>query len=215
MHENEADDAKGDGNRKDDGVAECFVKKHSGHGTGGEGEIYADAEVADAFAAATGWQCVDRDGVACRARYAEEKPVGKTHNGQNRQKSDDLVADKADGKCKERPEVERLSAERIDEEACEGAAGECADGVKRNDDTRSRIVRLELVDDIQRKNRQQLVKTKKQEKIRGGDRHERACPKCRFLVRCCHNQIPQGKDRKKVIFSTKLTYIAREGYDFK
>ena len=126
--------------------------------------------------------------------------MGKTHNGQNRQKPDDLVTDKADRECKERPEVERLSAERIDEEAREGAAGESADGVKRNDDARSCVVCLEFVDDIQRKDWQQLVKAKEQEKIRGGDRHERACPKCRFLVRCCHNQIPQGKDRKKVIF---------------
>ena len=128
--------------------------------------------------------------------------MGKTHDGQNRQKPDDLVTDKADRECKERPEVERLSAKRIDEEACEGAAGESTDGVKRNDDTRGRVVGLEFFDDVQWKNRQQLVKAKEQEKIRGGDRHECARPKCRFLVRCCHNQIPQSKDRKKVIFLT-------------
>ena len=92
--------------------------------------------------------------------------MGEAYNGQNRQKSDDLVTDKADRECKERPEVERLAAERIDEEAREGAAGESADGVKRNDDARSCVVCLEFVDDIQRKNRQQLVKTKKQEKLK-------------------------------------------------
>ena len=193
LHENEADDAKDDGYCKDDGVAECFVKKHSGHGTGGEGEIHADAEVTDAFAAATCGQCIDGNGIACRARDAEEKPVGETYDGKNRQKSDDLVTDEADRECKERPEVERLSAERIDEETREGAAGECTDGVKRNDNARGCVVCLELVDDIEREDWQQLVKAKEQEKVRGGDRHERACPKCRFLVSCCHNQIPHRK----------------------
>ncbi len=193
LHENEADDAKDYGNRKDDGVAECFVKKHSGHGTGGEGEIHADAEVTDAFAAATCGQCIDGNGIACRARNAEEKPVGETYDGKNRQKSDDLVTDEADRECKERPEVERLAAERIDEETREGAAGERTDGVKRNDNARGCVVCLEFVDDIEREDWQQLVKAKEQEKVRGGDRHERACPKCRFLVSCCHNQIPHRK----------------------
>ena len=37
LHKHKADNAKRGGNGENDSVAECFVKKHAGHGTGGEG----------------------------------------------------------------------------------------------------------------------------------------------------------------------------------
>ena len=37
LDKHKADDAKSGGNGENDSVAECFVKKHAGHGTGGEG----------------------------------------------------------------------------------------------------------------------------------------------------------------------------------
>lgn len=37
LHKHKPDNAKCCGNRENDSVAESFVKKHAGHGTGGEG----------------------------------------------------------------------------------------------------------------------------------------------------------------------------------
>ena len=53
LDENESDDAQDNRNGEDNVVAEGFVKEHACHGTCGEREIHANAEVADAFASAT------------------------------------------------------------------------------------------------------------------------------------------------------------------
>lgn len=77
----------------------------------------------------------------------------KTEHRKERDEPERLVADKAQGEREEGPEVQRLAAEGIYEEAREGPTGECADGVERNDDARSRVVCLELLDDEHREDR--------------------------------------------------------------
>ena len=153
LHENKPDNAQNNRNRKDDGIAESFVKEHSCHGAGCKSEVHADAKIADAFATAACWQCVNGDRIACRCRNSKEKSVGKSHHRKNGQKPDDLVADKADRERKERPEVQRLTAERIDKKPREGAASKCSNCIKRNDDASSRVVGGKLVNNVQRKNR--------------------------------------------------------------
>lgn len=159
LHKDEADNAERNRNDEYDGIAEGLVQEHARHGTGGECEIHADAKIADAFATAACGQRVNRDRVACRGGNPEEKPVRKTDNGKDGDDTYRLVPDKAGRECKECPEVERLAAERVDQESGKGPAGECADGVERNDNACRCIVCLEFFDDVERKNRQQLVKT--------------------------------------------------------
>ena len=83
----------------------------------------------------------------------------KTDNGKDGDDTYRLVPDKAGRECKECPEVERLAAERVDQESGKGPAGERSDGVERDDNACRCIVCLEFFDDVERKNRQQLVKT--------------------------------------------------------
>ena len=137
--------------------------------------------------------------------------MSKSHHRENRQKPDSLVPDKAKRKREECPKVKRFATERIDEESCKRAASESANRIKRNDDARSRVVGRELVNNVQREYRQQLIKAKEQKKVRGRARYKVARPKrrpciasnvsapdsCCIFVRCNHNQIPQHKDRKK------------------
>lgn len=190
LYKNKADDAQNNRNRKNNVVAESFVKEHSRHGASRKSEVHADAEIADAFAAATSRERVDCDRITCGCRDSKEKSMRKSHHCENRQKPDSLVPDKAKRKREERPKVKRFAAERIDEESCKRAASESANRVKRYDDARSRIVGRKLVNNVQREYRQQLIKAKKQKKVRGRARYKVARPKCRFLVRCNHNQIP-------------------------
>ncbi len=72
LHEHKSNHAKDCRNGKNDPVAECFVKKHSGHGTGGEGQVHADPEIPDAFASATCGQCIDGHCITCGTRNAKE-----------------------------------------------------------------------------------------------------------------------------------------------
>ena len=185
LYKNQTDNAQNNRNRKDDGVAERFVQEHAGHRARRECQIYADAEVADAFSAAACGQGVDRDRVARRARNSEEQTMRKSHRGKNRQYADRLVAQEACGKRKERPEVQGLAGESIYEESGEGPAGKRADCIKRNNESGGRIVGRKFFDNVERKNRQQLVKAKEQQKVRGGDRHEIPRPQRRFF--CCQN----------------------------
>lgn len=84
LYEYKTYDAKNDGNRKDDGVAKGFVKEHAGHGACCKGQVYADAEVPDAFTATAGRERVNGDGVACCTRNPEEEPVRKTYHRKDR-----------------------------------------------------------------------------------------------------------------------------------
>lgn len=132
-NKDETYDAQDDGCREDDVFAETFVEEHARHGARGKRKVHAYAEVADAFAAAACRERVDGDGVACRGGNPEEEPVCKTQHCQKRNQPENLVPDEACGKCEKRPKVQRLAAERIDEEPRERPAGECPDGVHRND----------------------------------------------------------------------------------
>ena len=114
LHKDEADDAERNRNDEYDGIAEGLVQEHAGHGTGGEREIHADAEIADAFATAACGQRINGDCVACRGGNSEEQSVRKTDNGKDGDDAYRLVPDKACGKSEERPEVKRLAAERVD-----------------------------------------------------------------------------------------------------
>ena len=147
LYKNKPDNAQNNRNSKDDGIAECFVKEHACHRASRKSEIHADAEVADAFATAACRESVNRNHIACRRRNSKEKSMCKSYYCENRQKSDSLVTDKAKRKREERPEVKRLAAERIDKEPSKRAASESANRIKRNDNARSRIVRLKFVDD--------------------------------------------------------------------
>ena len=193
LHENEADDTQDDGNREHDGVPEGLVQEHACHRAGRECEIHANPEITDAFPAAACRERVNGHRIACGTRNPEEETVGEPHCGKDRQNAYGLVAQEARGEREERPEVKRLAAEGIHEESGEGPAGERTDGIERDDKTCSRIVRRELLDDVQREDRQQLVETEEQQKVRGGDRHEVACPECWFL--CCirHIKYPGGQ----------------------
>ena len=153
LHQDEADDAERDGDDEHDGVAEGLVQEHACHGARGKREVHADAKIADAFAAAARRECVDGHRVTCGGRNPETQPVHKTQYGEQRDEPERLVADEAQGECEERPEVQRLAGKRIYEESCEGPAGERTDGVERNDDARSRVVCLELLDDEHREDR--------------------------------------------------------------
>ena len=80
LHEHKPDNAKCGGNGENDSVAECFVEKHTGHGTGGEGQIHTDPEITDAFASATRGQCINSHSITSSTRNAKEQSVCKTHN---------------------------------------------------------------------------------------------------------------------------------------
>ena len=193
LHENEPDDAERDRNDKHDGVAEGLVQEHTRHRAGREREIHANPEITDAFPAAACGERVDGHRVARGTRNPEEEAVGKAHCGKNRQKGHRLVAQETCGKREERPEVQRLAGKRIHEETREGPAGECPDGVERDDEPCSCVVGLELLDDVQREDRQQLVETEEQQKICCRASREVACPECWFL--CCirHIKYPGGQ----------------------
>lgn len=194
LHENEADDAERDGNDKHDGVAEGLVQEHTRHRAGREREIHANPEITDAFPAAACGERVDGHRVARGTRNPEEEAVGKAYCGKNRQKGHRLVAQETCGKREERPEVKRLAGERIHEETREGPAGESPDGVERDDEPSGCVVGLELLDNVERQNRQQLVETEEQQEVRGGDRDEVACPESWFL--CCIRHIKYPGDQR-------------------
>ena len=105
LHEHKPDNAEGYGNRKNDCVAERFVKKHPGHRAGGKGQVDADSEITDAFASATCGKRVNSHRIACGTGNPEEQPVGKAHDGKDRQQSDNLVAYKTERKCEKCPKV--------------------------------------------------------------------------------------------------------------
>lgn len=193
LHENEPDDAERNRDDEHDGVAEGLVQEHTRHRAGREREIHANPEITDAFPAAACGERVDGHRVACGTRNPEEEAVGKAHCGKYRQEGHRLVAQKACGKREERPEVQRLAGKRIHEETREGPAGECPDGVERDDEPRGGVVGLELLDNVERENREQLVKAEKQQEVRGGDRHEVACPECGFLSCIRHIKYPGGQ----------------------
>ena len=153
LHQDEADYAECDGDDEYDGVAEGVVQEHACHGACGEREVHADTEVANAFAATACRERVDGDCVTCGRRNSETQPVHKTQYGKQRDEPERLVTDEAQGKREEGPEVQRLAAEGIHQEAREGPAGERTDGVERNDDACSRVVCLELLDDEHREDR--------------------------------------------------------------
>ena len=71
LHQNKPDYTQDDGNCEDDVVAEGLVQEHARHGAGREGQIHADAEIADAFTAAARGERVDGDRVARRRRNPE------------------------------------------------------------------------------------------------------------------------------------------------
>ena len=182
LHENEADDTQDNGNRENYGVTEGLVQEHACHRAGREREIHANPEITDAFPAAACGERVDGHRVASGTRNPEEESVGEPHCGKDRQYAYGLVAQEACGEREECPEIQGLAAEGIHEESCEGPAGECSDGIERDDEPCGRVVGLELLDDVKREDRQQLVETEEQQKVRGGDRHEIARPQCGFLV---------------------------------
>ena len=101
-----------------------------------------------------------------------------------------LVADKAECEGEERPKIERLAAERIDQESGEGPAGECADGIERNDDARGRVIRMEFFDDEQREDRQQLVEAEEQQEVRCGASRKVPRPQGRLLCVVRHIKYP-------------------------
>ena len=118
----------------------------------------------------------------------------KTEYGEQRDESERLITDEAQGEREERPEVQRFAGKRIHQEACERPAGERADGVERNDDARRRVVRLEFFDDEHREDWQQLVETEEQQKIRCRASREVACPKC-WLLGCIRHINYPGDQR--------------------
>ena len=177
MHQNQADNAQGDRDDEHDGIAEGLVQEHSGHGARGEGQVHADTKIADAFATTARRQGVNGHRIARRAGNPEEKPMGKADHRQDGKNAYRLIAQKARGKGEERPKVERLTAEGIHQKSGEGPAGQCPDGVKRDDETCGGVVGLEFFDNVEGQNRQQLVKTEEQQKVRGGHRHEVPGPK--------------------------------------
>ena len=114
----------------------------------------------------------------------------KAQYRKERDKPERLVTDEAQGECEEGPEVQGLAAEGIDQEACEGPAGERADGIERNHDAGGRVVGLELLDDEHRENRQQLVETEEQQKVRRGARREVPRPESWFCGSIRHIKYP-------------------------